>query len=282
MLGQRLTIKEKFSLKGIGVHSNQSAKITFHPEESGQGISFIRKIKGRTSRIPASVDNVSDTFLAVTLKNQDFFVRTVEHLLYATFICGITDLLIEIEGGSEIPALDGSAKPFIDSFRSSGILEHDSSINPYYITQTIEARADKSFIKIEPYPGFRIACGINFPHPLLKKQYIELEYEQDLFEEKIASARTFGFQHEIDKLHKQGLGLGGSVKNALVFSRESTLNTFRFAQEPLYHKILDIIGDLALLGGPVQGSITAYKSSHFLDIELTRKIKRLNKNVEYS
>ena len=271
---KRKTIKEKFSLKGIGIHSNQSSKINFHPQENNQGISFIKKSKNHLSRIPASIDYVSDTSLAVTLSNKDFSIRTVEHLLFAVSTCGITDLSIEIERGSEIPALDGSAKPFVDSLYASGMNSYDSVIHPYQIEQKIEAKKNGSFISIEPCATLKITCEIDFPHPILKNQNVELEYEQELFEKKVASARTFGFLGEIQKLHEKGFALGGSVNNALVFSQKSTLNQFRFPKEPVYHKILDIMSDLSLLGRPLQGHIKAYKSSHSLDIELAQKIKK--------
>jgi UDP-3-O-[3-hydroxymyristoyl] N-acetylglucosamine deacetylase len=269
----RKTVKRSGSVSGIGIHSGDQCTLVFHPAEPGSGILFYRKqLDPDKSYLLSHVRNVIDTSLAVTLGNAGFHVQTVEHLLFAIYVCGISDLIIEVQGGSEIPILDGSAADFVECFKSLETHEHSIEWEPVYIRQPVSVTDGNRYLVAKPSSSLKISYHIDYDHPLLQDQFIELDYSASLFEEKVAKARTFGFLKDAIELKKRGQGQGGSTENVLIYTEDGSLNEPLFQEESLYHKILDLIGDLALIGRPIVGHILGSRGGHALDVAFAKKI----------
>ena len=254
------TIKNSFSLSGVAIHSGEPCSLTFRPAPPGSGVFFVIN----NEKIAALVQNVSSCDRGVTLSK----VSVVEHLLAAAAGLGIDNLEIEASS-AELPVLDGSAHPYVLAFKKAGIIEQDKDKSFLLIPSPIKILEGAASLEIRPYDGFKVFFMIDFP--FIGKQ--EFTYE-GLFEE-IAPARTFGLIEEVDELRRRGLARGASLDNALAIGEKGYINKPRFPDEPVRHKILDLIGDLSLVGRPIQGEIIAIKSGHKLNIELARRLQRL-------
>ncbi len=246
--------------------------ILFHPAPEGTGLVFYKKVGRKDVLLPVHLRHVLDTSLAVTLGNADMHVQTVEHLLYALFVEGITDLVIEVQGGSEIPILDGSAKEFLDLFGSLETHELHAEWEPIRITRPVSVSDGDRYIVGLPADDYLISYSIDYPHPHLKNQYIQLSFTKDVFRREIGHARTFGFLKDIEYLRSKGLAQGGSEQNALIYTPTDTLNEPRFDRESLHHKVLDLIGDLALIGRPLIGHVLGSRAGHALDVAFGKKV----------
>jgi len=273
----RATIKHPGSYEGVGLHSGELTKLTFYPADCGDGIIFFRSGKNRAERtaIRASLENVVDTSLAVTLGSAEnnFQLQTVEHLLYALFVLGITDIAIEVEGGKEVPIADGSAGPFIRNLQQLELHQYAERVKPLVVTHPVSVTDGERYLVAMPAREFQISYYIDYPHPLLKNQAVQLSYDDLLFTKTIGFARTFGFMKDVEYLRSRGLAQGGSVDNAVIYMPDgTTLNDFRFERESVYHKILDLIGDLALVGRPIQGHILGARGGHALDVAFGKKL----------
>lgn len=255
------TIKKSFALEGIGLHSGQPTKITVKPASENSGIVFI--VKGQ--RIPATIDSLKDTRRGTSLNG----IAVVEHFLSAAAGLNLANLEIEVDG-EEMPAVDGSALPYIEAFLKVDLVEQDAPKIYLEIDRPIIIEEEKSFIKAMPFHGFKVNFVINFEG--IGEQSFQYQEEKSSYIEEIAPARTFGYLEEHESLKKKGLALGASIENALVLSKTGYVNPPRFKDEPVRHKILDLIGDLALLGGPLHAEITAFASGHKLNTELVRRI----------
>lgn len=270
----RKTVKNSRLVEGIGLHSGDHVRLVFHPAEEGGGLCFYRK-EANTPLLEICLDNVIDTSLAVTIGNGDYHVQTIEHLMFAIALLGITDLIIEIEGGAEIPILDGSAKMFIEALENCEFHEYSTEIKPIVLQESLMATDGDRHIVGLPADNFRVSYSIDYNHPMLKDQSIQLDFDIDYFREEVAHARTFGFLRDYESLVKRGLAQGGSLDNALVFTESGTQNQPRFESEAICHKVLDLIGDLALLGRPIQGHILCSKGGHSLDVAFGKKLSKL-------
>ncbi|HEY4484926.1 MAG TPA: UDP-3-O-acyl-N-acetylglucosamine deacetylase [Nitrospiria bacterium] len=267
------TIKQIIQCSGIGVHSGKPVAMRLVPAPVNTGIIFLRKTDH--GLIPVKVDGtrVVGTTLSTTIGENGTKVQTVEHLLSALSGLRITNLLIELDSG-ELPIMDGSAMPFVELVRKAGIQEQ-GVLQPYIrITHPIEIREDGKWIILRPSEEFRINCTIRFDHPLLSLQTFRYEASPEAFIEEIAPARTFGFLHEVEALRSHGLALGGSLDNAVVIGPEGVLNSegLRFADEFVRHKVLDLIGDLSLIGLPILGEVEAFCPGHQLNTKLVTKM----------
>ncbi len=260
-------------LSGIGLHSGENTTVRIFPDESGQGRSFVRTDLPEKPIIPATVESVDQTLLSTELQHKGAKIRTVEHLLAALTGCGLQDVQIEVNG-AEIPLLDGSAKIWVDHLKTAGLkgnspLFKDNIVSPIWITE------GDTFIAALPSPETRFTYGIDFPYAPIGNQWYSWNPKEYSFEEAIAPARTFGFADQIEQLQKSGLIRGGSLENALVCDGEKWLNPpLRFANEPVRHKLLDLVGDLSLLGTIPQAHYLAYKASHKLHIKLAQAIRK--------
>ncbi|MFZ5627581.1 MAG: UDP-3-O-acyl-N-acetylglucosamine deacetylase [Spirochaetota bacterium] len=273
----RTTIKHPGTYEGVGLHSGEVTKLTFYPADCGDGIVFFREGHNGTDRtaITATLDNVIDTSLAVTLGSGEnaFQLQTVEHLLYALFVLGITDIAIEVEGGKEVPIADGSAGPFIRSLQQLELHQYTERVKPLVVTHPVSVTDGDRYLVAMPAREFHVSYYIDYPHPLLKNQAVQLGYEDLVFTETIGFARTFGFMKDVEYLRSRGLAQGGSADNAVIYMPDgTTLNDFRFERESVYHKILDLIGDLALVGRPIQGHILGARGGHALDVAFGKKL----------
>ncbi len=267
------TIQKIVHCSGIGLHSGGPVNLRLVPAPIDTGIVFLRKTaKGP---IPVKVDGtkVIGTLLCTTIGENGTKVQTVEHLLAALSGLQITNLIIELDS-AELPIMDGSAKPFVDLILKAGLQEQGVPQAVLKITRPVEVTDGEKWIRIRPSWKFSVHCTIRFDHPLLAHQRCSFEPVSEDFVEWIAPARTFGFLEEVEALRNHGLARGGSLENAVVVGPNGVLNKegLRYADEFVRHKILDILGDLSLLGMPILGEVEAYCPGHQLNTTLVSEI----------
>jgi UDP-3-O-[3-hydroxymyristoyl] N-acetylglucosamine deacetylase len=274
MYVQRKTINTKVGITGIGLHSGIYTKVELHPVPAGQGITFVRAdLNGL--RIPALQASTTALDYATTVGKDDVAVGTVEHLLSAIMACGITDVDIHIDG-PEVPIVDGSALPFMHLIDAAGVRELPAQIPVLRITEPIEIVDGDKSIRITPSNRLVLKYKIDFDHPTIGKETFHFDFEHDNFLKKIAPARTFGFMRDVEKLRAAGLARGGSVENCVVLDDRGVVNgPLRFKDEFVRHKILDLLGDLALIGRPIVGEITAHRAGHAMHSRFVEKILRV-------
>jgi UDP-3-O-[3-hydroxymyristoyl] N-acetylglucosamine deacetylase len=267
------TIKQAVSFGGIGLHSGKPVNLTIRPAEVNSGIRFTRSDIEEGATIPASMNLVIDTRLATTIAEKDTSVSTTEHLLAALSGLGIDNVTIELDA-SEIPIMDGSAGPFVRLFKKVERQRQNGLKKLLKITKEIVVRDGDKEVRLLPYDGLKITYEIDFDHALIRRQSYTIEMSPKKFAEEIATARTFGFIKDVEKLKENGLALGGSLENAIVVDKDGVLNRggLRFSDEFVRHKILDLLGDLTLLGYPLLGHVFASKSGHGQHLQLMREI----------
>lgn len=264
------TLAKTTGYTGIGLHSGKDVTITLNPAPADTGIVFVRTDLPGAPRVKAAAANVTATMRATTLEEGTAKVFTVEHLLAVFFALGIDNCIVEITA-AEPPVADGSALPFLEMVEEAGIAELDVPCRNVYLPAAQAVRYPDKFIAILPYDGLRVSFTSVNPHPLIGTQYGDFEIDAATFKREIAPARTIGFMHEVEALQAQGLALGGSLENAVVYDEDRILTPLRFPDELVRHKILDVLGDLALVGR-IRGHIVAVKSSHALNTALAKKI----------
>jgi UDP-3-O-[3-hydroxymyristoyl] N-acetylglucosamine deacetylase len=268
----RKTLKQETLVKGIGLHSGKEVNLRLIPAQANTGLVFIHNVKNKKSIIPVSLNYVVDTSNAVTLGDGFRIVQTVEHLLAALHTRGITDLILEIDS-SEIPILDGSSKIFLEVFDSIGTKEFEEKLEPIKIQNPIWVVDGEKYMVILPSETLKVTYHIDFKHPLLKGQSITIDLNEDVLAKEILPARTFGFLRDVEALQSKGLALGGSLDNAIVLTDDGYLNQdLRFENECIRHKVLDLIGDLSIVGRPIIGHIIASKAGHALDVSMGKLI----------
>lgn len=266
------TISKDIQLNGVGLHTGVEVSLTLRPAPEDTGYVFVRTDLDNFE-IPASVEYISHCSYATTLMRRGVVLSTCEHLLSALRGSGVDNCFIELDN-IEIPIMDGSSEDFVDLLTAVGTLEQNAPRRFFRVLKTVEFEENGRRMSIEPWDKYEIDCVIDFSHPFINRQAYHFVFENGSFGEQIASARTFGFTHEIEMLRKANLALGGSLHNAIVLTPDGMLNEspLRFGDEFVRHKILDIIGDFALLGMPVLGKITAERSGHAVHAALMSKI----------
>lgn len=269
------TLKKSVSYEGNGLHSGMPVKMTMHPLPAGEGIIFRRTDLPGTPEIPARRDYVTNTLRATTLEKGEGRVFTVEHVLSALFGMGIHNCLIEMDS-PEPPVGDGSAMTFVAMIQDAGIKEQEALAPVLILPESVAVYEDNKFIAALPYDGLRVTFTSVNPHPLLGTQMLDVVINRETYEKEIAAARTVGFTWELEAMRKMGLGKGGTLENAIVYSETECLSKPRFPDELVRHKILDILGDLSLLG-PFHAHIIAVMGSHKLNAELAEKMMALKK-----
>ena len=279
---KRKTIKNTVEISGIGLHKGEEIKLALksNGQESGeQGIIFKRvDVAGKNNIVKVDYRNLFDLERGTNIRNEDDVkVHTIEHFLSALSVTGITDILVEISG-NELPILDGSSAGFVEKLLEAEIVELESEIEPVVIKEPVifpDEKAGKYVIAL-PYDNFKISYTIDFNHSFLKSQYFEIEVNLENYMENIARCRTFAFDYEIEFLKKNNLALGGSLENAVVVGADGPLNPegLRYPDEFVRHKILDIVGDLYVLGRPLQAHIIAIKAGHYVNSRLTEMIAK--------
>lgn len=264
------TIRQTVSYTGIGLHSGREVTITLKPAPVNTGIVFTRVDLPGAPSVPARVEYVTATMRATTLEAGAAKVFTVEHLLAAFSALAVDNCLVEINS-VEPPVADGSSLPFVELIEQAGIAAQDIARQYVAIHEAKAVRVEDKFITVLPYDGFRITFTSINSHPLIGVQFGDYEITAETFRREIAPARTIGFMHEVEALKAQGLALGGSLDNAVVYDHDKILTPLRFPDELVRHKILDIVGDL-MLTGVLRGHVIAVKSSHALNTELAKQI----------
>ncbi|MDO8548021.1 MAG: UDP-3-O-acyl-N-acetylglucosamine deacetylase [Nitrospirales bacterium] len=267
------TIRKPVTCSGVGLHSGCRVSVTLMPAPLDTGIVFIRKDVSGSPKIQVSIENIRPSLLSTTVGIDGVQVQTIEHMLAAASGLGIDNLLVEIDA-PELPALDGSAQSFVSLMLEAGIVSQDRRRSYLKVVRPIEVIEGNKRIAIRPASKSSVTYTIDYAHPLIGRQTYDYDWSRDAFVEDIAPARTFGFLQEVEALWEAGLGLGGSLQNTLILSEEGLLNEdgLRFADEFVRHKILDLIGDMMLLGVPVIGEIEAVRSGHALHARLVSRI----------
>ena len=279
---KRKTIKNTVEISGIGLHKGKEIKLALksNGQESGeQGIIFKRvDVADKNNIVKVDYRNLFDLERGTNIRNEDDVkVHTIEHFLSALSVTGITDILVEISG-NELPILDGSSAGFVEKLLEAEIVELESEIEPVVIKEPVIFSDEKAgkYVMALPYDNFKISYTIDFNHSFLKSQYFEIEVNLENYMENIARCRTFAFDYEIEFLKKNNLALGGSLENAVVVGANGPLNPegLRYPDEFVRHKILDIVGDLYVLGRPLQAHIIAIKAGHYVNSRLTEMIAK--------
>jgi UDP-3-O-[3-hydroxymyristoyl] N-acetylglucosamine deacetylase len=268
------TLRRSIACAGIGLHSGNKATLTLKPAPADTGIVFRRTDLGGLE-IPASVTHLAGISYATVLARDGARVETVEHLLSALVSQGIDNAIIELNT-SEVPIMDGSAAPFVYLIREeAGVKKLTASRKYLKVTRPISLTHGDKHIALYPADELKVSYTISFDHPLLRHQTRTISITEDSFVEEIAPARTFGFLKEVELLRQKGLTLGGSLDNAVVLGETGVLNnTLRFDDEFVRHKILDVLGDLALVGYPIVGHIVVHRGGHGLHTAFASHILR--------
>lgn len=266
------TLAKAIETSGTGLHTGVSVNLKLKPAPENTGYIFVRTDLD-DFEIPASVEYVSHCSYATTLLRKGVLLSTCEHLLAALRGMSVDNCFIELDN-IEIPILDGSSEIWVELLEKAGIVRQNAARRFLQIKKKVIFEQDDKLMSIEPSDKFEIECEIDFPHPLIRRQTYDFELADGSFGREIASARTFGFTQEIEMLRKANLALGGSLENAIVLTPDGMLNEnpLRFRDEFVRHKILDIIGDFALLGMPIRGKLTAFKSGHAVHASLMSKL----------
>ena len=276
------TIRKSFSLNGIGLHSGKKVKITVEPATVNNGIKFIRTDLRKDNIVPALWSNVSSTNLCTTISNEKgVSVSTIEHLMSSLSGMHIDNANILINN-LEVPIMDGSSLPFVEELENSGIVNQETPRRIISVKKEIFVSNNDSYAKITPNKQFSIDFEIDFESQLVSKQACQLQLINGNYKTDVSSARTFGFEKDVDYLQANGLALGGSLDNAVVVGEKNILNKegLRFNDEFVRHKILDSIGDLYLAGKPIQGYFYGSKSGHFLNNQLLKVLFSDKSNFE--
>jgi len=276
MNSKQKTIASEITFTGTGLHSGKQVTMKFRPAQIDCGIKFIRTDLAGNPEIVVDVTNAArseEISRRTVLKVDDVSVSTVEHVLAAVVGLGIDNLIIELDG-PEVAEPDGSSAPFVEILKQAGLAEQDAPKRYVEVKSPISVSKDGVELVALPHNGLRVSFTIDFPHPLIGTQYASFEVTEDIFEKQLAPARTFSLVSDVEMLKSRGLIKGGSLKNSIVVGDDGILNEepLRFSDEFVRHKILDLIGDLALLGAPLRGHIIAVKSGHASNIQLVRKL----------
>jgi UDP-3-O-[3-hydroxymyristoyl] N-acetylglucosamine deacetylase len=265
------TIRKVVTLEGIGLHSGKPARLTLSPAPANSGIVF--RVGPQGEPIPAAPESVVDSHYATTLGRNGSRIQTVEHLMAAAAGLRIDNLDVEIEG-TEVPATDGSAKPFVALLAGAGRTPQSARRRPIEIPQPLHVGTGSRWIQIVPCDTFKISYTLDNDHPAIGTQVLTCVPTEEMFVSDYAPARTYGFLKDLGVLRKNGLALGGSLDNAIVVGKRGTINSLRYRDEFVRHKILDLIGDLALLGRPLHGHVIARNAGHALNFELVVAVQR--------
>lgn len=266
------TIAKSVTFTGIGLHTGEDVTIECLPALEDTGIRFCRIDLPTKPIIQVNAANIVSTQLCTSIGclEGDWSIHTTEHFMAAISMSGIDNMLIQINAG-ELPVTDGSAKIFMELFAQAGVAAQNQPRKMTQIVEPIYVREKGATLVALPYDGFRISYTLSYDHPVVGTQYVDFEITKETFLEEIVLARTFGFERDVEAMHRQGLALGGSLENAVLIADEGTVNPLRYSNEFARHKVLDLIGDLAV-NGRVQGHFIGIKSGHSLNAQLSKLI----------
>ena len=268
------TIAEPVGLSSVGLHSGVDVSIRLLPAASGTGVVFVRTdLDG--FEIPAHWKHVAKVSYATSLMRQGVLLSTTEHLLSVLYAMGVDNARIEIDN-LEVPIADGSGLPFVELIRRAGVRRQRRLRRYIRVKEALEVVDGGKRIAVEPGESFRVSCESDYAHELVGAQRLDLELTPQVYADEIAPARTFGFERDLDAMRDMGLIRGANLENAVCFGDDGVLNPggLRFADEPCRHKLLDLIGDLALLGRPLLGRLTAVRAGHAMHTALVGRMMR--------
>ena len=274
------TIKNEIKYSGTALHSGEEINIKLIPAEANRGVIFRRVDLANNPEIKADPWNVVSTKRCTSIGKKELKVEihTIEHIMAALWALKIDNVIIEIDG-PETPVGDGSSYPFVKIIQKAGSKELSQKRKIWTVKKPIWLRRGKMYMALLPYDGFKISYTLDYKNEVLGTQFREFDLAKNSFIDEISRARTFGFEKEIDTLHKRGLALGGSLENAVLIGENETVNEVRYQDEFVRHKILDVIGDMAL-NGFIKGHIITVRSGHSLHVELAQEISKILKKQE--
>ena len=274
MIRQR-TLKNIVRATGVGLHTGEKVYLTLRPAAPDTGIVFRRIDLPQAVEIKADPYAVGDTRLSSCLEKDGVRISTVEHLMSALAGLGIDNAYVDLTA-PEVPIMDGSAGPFVFLLQSAGVEEQKAAKKFIRVLQRVEAREGDKWVRFDPHNGFKLELAIDFDHPVLERssQSVCVDFSTTSYIKEVSRARTFGFMQDVEAMREQGLALGGSLDNAIVMDEYRVLNNdgLRYDDEFVKHKVLDAIGDLYLLGHPLIGAFSGYKSGHALNNMLLRRL----------
>ncbi|RMD60823.1 MAG: UDP-3-O-acyl-N-acetylglucosamine deacetylase, partial [Alphaproteobacteria bacterium] len=269
------TLKNSIYCSGIGLHCGRKVNLTLHPADPDTGIVFRRSdLRGGAWEVPARWDNAVETPLCATLAGPDGErITTIEHLMSALAGCGIDNVIAELNG-PEVPIMDGSAAPFVFLLECAGAVNQNAPRRVVEVIKEVAVVDAERTISVAPARRLSITFEIEYDTPLIARQEWTVDVTQSVYKREIARARTFGFLHEVDQLRRMGLARGGSLDNAVVINGESVLNEggLRYHNEFVRHKVLDLVGDLYLAGGPLLAAVRGIRTGHALTLRLLRAL----------
>ena len=283
MIRQR-TLKNMIRATGVGLHTGEKVYLTLRPAAPNTGIVFRRVDLAEPVEIKADPYAVRDTRLASCLEKDGVRVATVEHLMSALAGLGIDNAYVDLTA-PELPIMDGSAGPFVFLLQSAGLEEQKAPKKFIRVLDTVEVEDGDKWVRLAPHNGFKLDLAIEFDHPVMERsrKSVTVDFATTSYIKEVSRARTFGFMREVEAMREQGLALGGSLDNAIVLDQYRVLNSdgLRYDDEFVKHKVLDAIGDLYLLGHPLIGAFSGYKSGHALNNLLLRKLLEARHAWEY-
>jgi UDP-3-O-[3-hydroxymyristoyl] N-acetylglucosamine deacetylase len=269
------TLKNIIRATGVGLHTGEKVYLTLRPAAAGTGIVFRRIDLAVPVEIKADPYAVGDTRLSSCLEKDGVRVSTVEHLMSALAGLGIDNVYVDLTA-PEVPIMDGSAGPFVFLLQSAGLEEQNAPKTFIRVLESVEVRDGDKWVRFDPHNGFKLDLSIDFDHPVLERsrQSVCVDFSSTSYVKELSRARTFGFMQDVEMMREQGLALGGSLDNAIVMDEYRVLNNdgLRYEDEFVKHKVLDAIGDLYLLGHPLIGAFSGYKSGHALNNQLLRRL----------
>ncbi|MBE0477650.1 bifunctional UDP-3-O-[3-hydroxymyristoyl] N-acetylglucosamine deacetylase/3-hydroxyacyl-ACP dehydratase [Candidatus Aerophobetes bacterium] len=270
------TIKETISYTGSGLHLGRKVKVTLEPAPPNQGVVFVREDIPGSPTIKATVSKVVDNDRGTTIGNGELKITTVEHILAALSGMGVDNVTIKMDD-QEFPAGDGSALPWVELIQRAGLISQDVSRQFFKMEKPFWMQDNGRELVVLPCDDFKVTYTVDFPQSPLKSQFAEFIINKDNFINEIAPSRTFGFMREVEYLKEKGLIQGGSLHNAVVIDEKGVINEegLRFSNEPVRHKILDLIGDLYLIGRPLKAHVIAVKAGHLLNVRLAKELEKL-------
>jgi UDP-3-O-[3-hydroxymyristoyl] N-acetylglucosamine deacetylase len=265
------TIERAVETEGVGLHTGVHCRMRFNPAPADTGIVF-RRTDLDNFEIEAQGQNVARVSYATSLMKKGVWLSTTEHVLAAVYSCGIDNIYIDVDA-LELPILDGSAKPFLEMIDKAGIRKLPRRRRFLKVLKPVEVKDGDRRIGIYPANEFKIRAFVEFPHPMVGQQRVELSVNRESFTKLLSTARTFCFLDDVERLRAAGLARGGSLDNAIVLTRDGVMNgPLRSPDEFVRHKALDLIGDLALLGRPLLGRVEAHKAGHSLHTQLVSRL----------
>ena len=283
MVRQR-TLKKSVQATGVGLHTGEKVYLTLRPAPANSGIVFRRVDLEPAVEMHAEAHLVHDTRLSTCLEVNGVRVATIEHLMSALAGLGIDNLFVDLTS-AEVPIMDGSAGTFIFLLQSAGIEEQPAAKKFIRIKTAVEVRDGDKWVRFEPFSGYKLSFTINFAHPVFaaSRQSVTIDLGEHSYIREISRARTFGFMQDVESMRAQGLALGGNLDNAIVMDEYRVINPdgLRFEDEFVKHKVLDAIGDLYLLGHPLIGAFSGYKSGHALNNALLRELLADDESWEF-